>query len=167
MCVRIRVLTHALSHTYKHTQHLSHTLSHMQTHMKGCGNSRLSEDMVKAGWDPAKIVSVDFSSTSIEQAAVCACQLCCVTYTQTHTHRHTHTDTHTHTHTHTHTTWQHQRLPSNNYQDIVPRTRNSFSHTQEFLCFIRAQGLQKVVKFFFCSFCSTETKSWCNAIFLF
>ena len=92
MYVRIRVLTHTHSYTRIHIHNISHTLSitHMQIHMKGCGNSRLSEDMVKAGWDPSKIVSVDFSATSIEQAAVCACELCFVTYTHTHTHTHTH-----------------------------------------------------------------------------
>jgi len=35
----------------------------------GCGNSELSEDMARDSWDPAKIVSVDFSSTSIQQSA--------------------------------------------------------------------------------------------------
>lgn len=35
----------------------------------GCGNSRLSEDMALAGWDPTKMTSVDFSATSIQQAS--------------------------------------------------------------------------------------------------
>ena len=34
----------------------------------GCGNSTLSEVMARAGWDPTKIHSCDFSATSIEQA---------------------------------------------------------------------------------------------------
>ena len=34
----------------------------------GCGNSELSEAMVHAGWDASKLVSVDFSLNSIEQA---------------------------------------------------------------------------------------------------
>ena len=35
----------------------------------GCGNSSLSEAMVHNGWDASKLVSVDFSPTSIEQAS--------------------------------------------------------------------------------------------------
>ena len=35
----------------------------------GCGNSHLSESMAMSGWNPAKIVSVDFSTESIQQAA--------------------------------------------------------------------------------------------------
>ena len=35
----------------------------------GCGNSQLSEELATRGWDPARIVSVDFSASSIEQAA--------------------------------------------------------------------------------------------------
>jgi SAM-dependent methyltransferase len=35
----------------------------------GCGNSQLSEELATRGWDPARVVSVDFSAQSIEQAA--------------------------------------------------------------------------------------------------
>jgi len=35
----------------------------------GCGNSQPSEELATRGWDPARVVSVDFSAQSIEQAA--------------------------------------------------------------------------------------------------
>lgn len=46
-----------------------HAGPHADILVVGCGNSEMSEELARAGWEASRIHSVDFSATGIEQAA--------------------------------------------------------------------------------------------------